>query len=227
MDASPIGVAFVRTWLGRFAMSGDGEQWDKHAFMEALHYKVSPIRCASPRLRRVQPGSRFTLSAAVACGVYAPDKWLQSQHAVMKTCTPGSRSERARGGERTLPVPRLANRSQMVPQQMQRSDPACRWGALDEELFPDPCAYANPTKHAAEDALDPERDIAACADAFVARMTAMQAHNKVHSHLPTRGMIMLPRRAFACSCQISILSRNIEAASLWPCGRSTADDAHA
>ncbi len=44
VHASPAGVAFMRTWLGRFAVSDDGEQWDKEAFKETLHYKVSPIR---------------------------------------------------------------------------------------------------------------------------------------------------------------------------------------
>ena len=46
MHASADGVAFQRLWVGRFA-AGDGEQWDKRAFKETLHYKISPIRCAA------------------------------------------------------------------------------------------------------------------------------------------------------------------------------------
>ena len=48
--ASVEGVAFQRLWLGRFA-TGDGEQWDKRAFKEALNYKLSPIRCGAGSIR--------------------------------------------------------------------------------------------------------------------------------------------------------------------------------
>ncbi len=45
VHASAVGVAFMHTWPGRFAMSDDGEQRDKQPSKETLHYKVSPIRC--------------------------------------------------------------------------------------------------------------------------------------------------------------------------------------
>ena len=57
-----------------------------------------------------------------------------------------------------------------------------RWGALDEDQCPDPCAYANQTRRALKAAApDAERSIAACADVFVERMAALEAHDKVRS----------------------------------------------
>ena len=55
-----------------------------------------------------------------------------------------------------------------------------RWGALEEELFPDPCAYANRTTRVLKAAATPdaERSIAGCADALVERVTALGAHDK-------------------------------------------------
>lgn len=49
---------------------------------------------------------------------------------------------------------------------------------MEEDLFPDPCAYVNQTRRALKAAAaDSELSVAACADAFVARITALEAHN--------------------------------------------------
>ena len=63
VHASPAGIAFVRTWLGRFAVSDDGEQWDKQAFRETLHYKASPIRCDCVTTPSQQAGTAFHVVA--------------------------------------------------------------------------------------------------------------------------------------------------------------------
>ena len=55
-----------------------------------------------------------------------------------------------------------------------------RWGALQEDLIPDPCAYVNRTRRALKAAApDHEQIIAACAEAFVKRMMALDARDKV------------------------------------------------
>ena len=49
---------------------------------------------------------------------------------------------------------------------------------MEEELFPDPCAYVNRTKGPPEAAPEPEGDVAVCADFFMERMTAINARDK-------------------------------------------------